>query len=617
MSDRGSRSPPPSQRPRVVVGSSVGGGPMERLARRLRDRGRDARVLSGLTNARWRALMGSGPLGRLQARLTTYLHYPLQALRDALGVEPAVLVPTTNPFFLPFVLVATRPLHGKRVVPLVYDLYPDAFEATGARGVGLVGQLASAANRYWFRRADALVFIGRRMGEHARARYGEPRRFAVIETGADSEELEPTAIRRSAPETPLEEWCQGRLVLSYVGNMGRVHDWETLAAAVPRLVSRLPDPTRLAIVIAASGPGVEALQRAWRDLPEGIVRFEGPVPDREWARLLARTDVALVTLREEANRTSIPSKALSAMAGGNAIVAICPRDSDLADLLLEHGCGHVIAPGDTGALVEALQRLATDRVSVERLRKRARKAAVERYDLRYLAERWDELLVEVESRRPDDPELDRLRRIIDFTAAALGIAVCGPVLIGGALAIAATTGTPVLFRQSRPGKDGEPFELAKFRTMRDPKPHERGPEYDAARMTRVGRLLRTTSIDELPTLFNVLKGDMSLVGPRPLLMRYLPRYSPEEARRHDVLPGITGWAQVNGRNRIGWAEKFALDVWYTKNRSLALDLRILAATIGKVLGRHDIDQEAGMTMPEFMGHTAPAAPSDTAEGDGC
>ena len=196
---------------------------------------------------------------------------------------------------------------------------------------------------------------------------------------------------------------------------------------------------------------------------------------------------------------------------------------------------------------------------------------------------------------------DKVKRGIDLGAALLGLGLTWPFIAGAAAGIYATMGSPVLFRQERPGQGGAPFHLVKFRTMRHARPGEKGPDHDGDRITRLGRFLRTTSIDELPTLFNVLRGDMSLVGPRPLLMRYLERYSEEQARRHDVVPGVTGWAQVNGRNRIGWDEKFALDVWYVDNRSVALDLRILAMTVYKVLRKSDISQDDHATMPEFMG----------------
>jgi lipopolysaccharide/colanic/teichoic acid biosynthesis glycosyltransferase len=168
-----------------------------------------------------------------------------------------------------------------------------------------------------------------------------------------------------------------------------------------------------------------------------------------------------------------------------------------------------------------------------------------------------------------------------------------------ALIVWITMGRPALFTQRRPGLHGRPFTIYKFRTMREARDRDGHPLPDGARITRVGRLLRSLSLDELPELLNVLKGDMSVVGPRPLLMQYLDRYTPEQARRHEVKPGLTGWAQVNGRNAITWEEKFRLDVWYVHNRSLWLDLRIIGMTLLKVLKREGISRQGHATAEEF------------------
>jgi sugar transferase EpsL len=195
-----------------------------------------------------------------------------------------------------------------------------------------------------------------------------------------------------------------------------------------------------------------------------------------------------------------------------------------------------------------------------------------------------------------------LKRAFDAAAAAAALAVLSPVLAGVALGVGWKLGCPVLFRQPRPGLHGRPFEMVKFRTMTDARDANGHPLPDAERLPAFGRFLRSTSLDELPELWNVLRGDMSLVGPRPLLMEYLPLYTPEQARRQEVRPGITGWAQVNGRNALSWEEKFALDVWYIDNRSLWLDLRILAATVRQVLRRDGISAAGEATMPAFTGN---------------
>lgn len=196
-----------------------------------------------------------------------------------------------------------------------------------------------------------------------------------------------------------------------------------------------------------------------------------------------------------------------------------------------------------------------------------------------------------------------VKRIFDFVAALVLVVILSPVLLLTAVVAALTMGCPIVFRQERPGKGGRLFTLYKFRTMRSAIGADGRPLDDSQRLTSVGKTLRSSSLDELPELWNVIKGEMSLVGPRPLLVEYLPRYSPEQARRHEVLPGITGWAQVNGRNAITWEQKFALDLWYVDNRSLLLDMEILAMTLRALIKRTGISARGHATMPEFEGTT--------------
>ncbi len=189
----------------------------------------------------------------------------------------------------------------------------------------------------------------------------------------------------------------------------------------------------------------------------------------------------------------------------------------------------------------------------------------------------------------------RVKRLADVALAATGLALGAPLLVATAAAVRVSLGAPVIFSQERPGLHGKSFTLRKFRTMRQ------GDASDAERLTRIGSLLRTLSLDELPTLWNVLVGDMSIVGPRPLLTRYLGRYSSEQARRHDVLPGLTGLAQVRGRNALSWSEKLALDVWYVDHWDLMLDAQIMLETVVSVVTRRGISAPGHVTMPEFMG----------------
>lgn len=194
-----------------------------------------------------------------------------------------------------------------------------------------------------------------------------------------------------------------------------------------------------------------------------------------------------------------------------------------------------------------------------------------------------------------------LKRLLDILAATLGLLLLAPVLAVVAYMIRKRLGSPVLFRQVRPGLGGKPFELIKFRTMRDALDPDGNPLPDAQRMTSFGTFLRATSLDELPELWNVLRGDMSLVGPRPLLMEYLPLYDAEQLRRHEVRPGVTGWAQINGRNALSWEARFKLDVWYVDNQSLWLDIKTILITVKKVLVRDGISGDGEVTMSKFKG----------------
>ncbi|MGP5213753.1 sugar transferase [Psychrobacter immobilis] len=194
-----------------------------------------------------------------------------------------------------------------------------------------------------------------------------------------------------------------------------------------------------------------------------------------------------------------------------------------------------------------------------------------------------------------------IKRLFDITAATTALVILSPVYAITAYKVSKNLGSPVLFRQTRPGLNGKPFEMIKFRTMKDAIDSAGNPLPDSERLTDFGKALRNSSLDELPELWNVVKGDMSLVGPRPLLMEYLPLYSKEQARRHNVRPGITGYAQVNGRNAIGWDKKFELDTWYVDNQSLWLDIKILFKTVKKVVIKDGISADGEATMSKFTG----------------
>ncbi|CAN5619205.1 sugar transferase [soil metagenome] len=207
------------------------------------------------------------------------------------------------------------------------------------------------------------------------------------------------------------------------------------------------------------------------------------------------------------------------------------------------------------------------------------------------------------------------KRAVDVVLAGAGLILSAPLLAAAAAAVRLALGSPVLFRHERAGRGGRPFLLLKLRTMGPPRPGEEGPDHDHLRLTGLGRFLRSSSVDELPSLWNVLRGDLSLVGPRPLPTAYLTRYDERQARRHEVRPGITGWAQVHGRNRLPWPARLELDIWYVEHRSWTVDLRILVLTVVRVITRSDVSAPDRATMDEFTGAAPlPAAPHDPSGG---
>jgi len=211
----------------------------------------------------------------------------------------------------------------------------------------------------------------------------------------------------------------------------------------------------------------------------------------------------------------------------------------------------------------------------------------------------------------------KLKRLFDLSVGAVALLLLSPLILLIGLLVAVFLGGPIIFRQQRPGLNGELFTLLKFRTLANPVGSSEEALQDSARITSFGRLLRSTSLDELPELINVMRGEMSIVGPRPLLVRYLERYSPFQKRRHEVLPGITGWAQVHGRNAISWEHKFAMDVWYVEHHSMCLDLKIIALTLLRIVERDGVDQPGVVGAAEFMGSNAVENCSGTAATASC
>jgi len=408
-----------------------------------------------------------------------------------------------------------------------------------------------------------------------------------------------TQVRQLRSELAIPD---GVPVVGFVGRFTRDKGISELIDAYDRLRPRFPDLRILLVGDFEDGDPVPASVRARivRDpniIQAGFVRDTAP-----YYHLM---DVlAFPTYRE-----GFPSVPLEANASGKPVVTT--KATGAIDSVVDGVTGLVVPVGDSRALASALERLLSDPALRERMGAAGRERAIRKFQPESVVEalvKEYESLLQLRLARAESSTVQRgwrlsVKRILDATFALGGLIVLSPVLLLISVLILITMGRPIFFRQRRPGKNQAPFTLLKFRTMRSETDESGKLLPDGERLTRLGRLLRATSLDELPQLWNVLRGDLSLVGPRPLLTEYLDRYTAEQMRRHDALPGITGWAQINGRNELSWPEKFDLDLWYVDHWNLKLDFYILGKTLWQVVKRDGISQPGHATMPEYRGVT--------------
>jgi lipopolysaccharide/colanic/teichoic acid biosynthesis glycosyltransferase/glycosyltransferase involved in cell wall biosynthesis len=408
--------------------------------------------------------------------------------------------------------------------------------------------------------------------------------------GVDLERFDPARWRGARERTRDRlEIPRDAAVIGYVGRVVRDKGIGDLAAAWRRLRETHPGAR---LVVCGDFEEHGAIEAGVRAALESDARVH---ITREAAAGMPAVYAALDVLVLPTYREGLPNVALEAAAMELPVVAT--RVAGCVDAIADGETGLLVAPGDVEALASALARAIDDAGLRARLGRRARRLVAERFEERAVSARLVAMYRAAGPRSAGAPGLQAGHRF----AAALALVALAPVMALTALAVAIFVGRPVLFRQERGGLGGRVFQVYKFRTMTGDRDANGRLLADENRMTRVGRFLRSASLDELPQLFNVLRGEMSLVGPRPLHSRYLDRYDEFQRRRHEVRPGITGWAQVHGRNAISWDEKFALDVWYVDNRSFLLDLRILWKTALKVLRREGVAQASCATMPEFVG----------------
>jgi len=476
------------------------------------------------------------------------------------------------------------------VVCDVNDLWPDTIFATGMlhdRSRRLLDRFC----RFVYRHADRVTVVSPGFRQTLIARGVDADRVSVIYNWAPGEEAgHQPAASAGNPDRAF------RIV--FAGNIGLAQGLDTVLEAAARCAVTVPHAR-----FVFMGDGVEAdrLRRRAAEMQLANAEFLSRQSFSAANAIFNAADALLVHLKDDPLfAITIPSKTQSYLAAGRPVLMAVRGDA--AALIKAAGAGVMAEPGNPESIAEAVRQLAAlPAAERARMGQSGREFYQRELALGRAVEKFESVFADACAR-----PLERVnaRRLCDLAAAAAALLVLAPLMALVALAVRLHMGSPVLLRQVRPGWKGEPFRILKFRTMRDAYSRDGRPLPDGERLTRLGRFLRAASLDELPQIWNVLKGDMSIVGPRPLLPEYLPRYNQRQRRRHEVKPGITGWTQVHGRNAPTWEEKLEMDVWYVDHRSLRIDLRILAATLLRVVGRQGISRPGHATTPEFLGTPA-------------
>jgi lipopolysaccharide/colanic/teichoic acid biosynthesis glycosyltransferase len=527
-------------------------------------------------------------------RVISFLSFMLTSIVAALRAGPVDLVMGTSPpLFQAVSAWVVSILRRKDFLLEIRDLWPEfAIDLKVLRSPFLIF-LSRWLERFLYSRADHLLVNSPAYRGYLIQKGVSPGKISLIPNGVNPDAFDPNSMGQRF----REKWnLHGKFVVTYAGSLGMANDLPTLL----RAADLLREDAHTCFVLAGDGKERARLEAMTRQLELPNVIFTGAIPKEEMPAVLAASDACVAILKNISMfRTTYPNKVFDYMAAGRpTILAI---DGVIREVVESARGGIFVPPGDSRFLAGAVRRLKEGPMLAKRMGASARAYVEENFNRRRQAEDFEELLQKARPRRPFS--LYRLcgKRCLDLGLSMPGLLFFLPLLAGLALLVRVRLGSPVFFRQKRPGFKEKPFNIFKFRTMKDIRNQQGLLLPDGERMTPLGKFMRRSSLDELPELLNVVKGEMSLVGPRPLLMSYLDRYSEAQRRRHEVKPGITGWTQVNGRNALTWEEKFRLDSWYVDHCSLALDLKILFRTIGKVFAREGISQPGEATMGEFLG----------------
>ena len=526
-------------------------------------------------------------------RLVSFLSFMISSVRTALGAGAVdVVMGTSPPIFQAISAWLVSVIRWRPFLLEVRDLWPEFAIQMGVLNNRMLIRFSRRLEAFLYSRADRLMVNSPAYRDYLIAKGVPEYKVSVIPNGVDLSMFDPEATGRKAREEfGLGDW----FVVVYAGALGMSNDIETLLRAADRLRGE-----RIKFLIVGGGERRQKLEGLADEMGLENVIFAGARPKKHMGEILAASNAGVATLRDIPGfRSPYPNKVFDYMAAGRpAILAI---DGAIREVMDAAGGGVFVQPGDDLALADAVRDLCSHPERAREMGRRARCYVEQHFNRDDQAGDLAKLVIGLSESRVRGLYARFGKRLLDVGVSLAMLLVLSPLFVIIAFLVRLNLGTPVLFRQRRPGLGGRPFTLLKFRTMTEARDSDGVLLPDRQRLTAFGRWLRSTSLDELPELVNVLRGDMSIVGPRPLLIEYLDRYSPAQARRHDVKPGITGLAQVNGRNAISWELKFENDVRYVDRCSFWMDLRILAVTPIRAVSRHGINQPGEATSREFTG----------------